>query len=109
MQGYIYLILTVIFETIAILLMKLADGATNKIYLVTGGVCYAATFFLLTMALKYLPMGYTNAIWAGASTFLVYIVGTYYFREKTSWLEFIFILCILVGLIGLNFLHKGKS
>lgn len=49
--------------------MKLADGATHKIYLITGGICYATTFFLLTMALKYLPMGYTNAVWAGASTF----------------------------------------
>lgn len=109
MQGYIYLILTVVFETFAIIFMKMADGATHKIYLVVGGLSYTATFFLLTMALKYLPMGYTNAIWAGASTFLVYLVGVSYYKEKTSLLEFFFILCILVGLIGLNFLQKGKG
>ena len=108
MQGYIYLVLTIFFETIAIILMKLADGATHKIYLFSGGFCYAATFFLLTMALKYLPMGYTNAVWAGASTFLVYVAGALYFREKTSMLEFFFILCILVGLVGLNFIQKVK-
>lgn len=89
--------------------MKLADGATHKVYLIVGGICYALTFFLLTMALKYLPMGYTNAIWAGASTFFVYVVGALYFREKTSWLEFFFILCILIGLFGLNFIQKVKS
>ncbi len=88
--------------------MKLADGATHKIYLITGGICYATTFFLLTMALKYLPMGYTNAVWAGASTFLVYVIGAMYFRDKTSLLEFFFILCILIGLIGLNFIQKVK-
>jgi len=108
LQGYVYLVLTIIFESAAIVLMKLADGTSHKVYLVTGGLCYAATFFLLTMALKYLPMGYTNAVWAGASTFFVYIIGATYFKEKTSLVEFFFVFCILVGIIGLNFMSKGK-
>lgn len=108
MQGYVFLMLTILFETAAIIFMKLSDGVTNKAYLVIGGFCYAVTFFLLTMALKYLPMGYTNAVWAGGSTFAVYIVGALYFKEKTSLLEFFFILCILTGIIGLNYMQKGK-
>ena len=108
MQGYIYLFLTIVFETAAIVLMKLAEGTTYKYFLIAGGTCYAATFFLLTMALKYLPMGYTNAVWAGASTFLVYVVGTFYFKEKSTLIEYFFVLCILIGIIGLNFLQKGK-
>lgn len=108
MQGYIFLVLTIIFETLAIVLMKMADGVTNRIFLISGGVCYMATFYLLTMALKYLPMGYTNAIWAGTSTFLVYVVSAIYFKEKTSLLEYFFVLCILTGIVGLNYLQKGK-
>ncbi len=108
MQGYVYLILTIIFESAAIVLMKLADGTANKIYLITGGICYAATFFLLTMSLKYLPMGYTNAVWAGSSTFFVYIIGATYFKEKTSFIEFLFVFCILIGIVGLNFVSKAK-
>ena len=108
MQGYFYLIMTIIFETLSIILMKMADGATNKRFLILGAICYVATFFLLTMALKYLPMGYTNAVWAGFSTLLVYILGTYYFGEKTNIQEIFFLLLIIVGLVGLNFLQKGK-
>ncbi len=108
MQGYVYLFLTIIFESAAIVLMKMADGTTNKSFLIAGGTCFAATFFLLTLALKYLPMGYTNAVWAGASTFLVYVIGAFYFKEKSSLMEFFFIFCILIGIIGLNMLHKGK-
>jgi small multidrug resistance pump len=108
MIGYIYLVLTIIFETAAIILMKMADGPTNKKYLILGSICYTATFFLLTMALKHLPMGYTNAIWAGSSTLLVYVASMYYFDEKTNFIELIFLLCIIIGLIGLNFLQKGK-
>jgi small multidrug resistance pump len=105
---YTYLALTIIFETAAIILMKMADGSTHKKFLILGSICYAATFFLLTMALKHLPMGYTNAIWAGSSTLLVYVVSLYYFDEKTNFLELVFLLCIVIGLIGLNFLQKGK-
>ncbi len=108
MKGYFFLILTIIFETIAIILMKKADGVTHKWYLISGGVCYAATFFLLTMALKYLPMGYTNAVWAGTSTFLVYLAGMLWFKEKTSILEMFFVACIITGIVGLNYLQKGK-
>lgn len=108
MKGNIYLTLTIIFETLAIVLMKKADGVDQKYFLTAGAICYAATFFLLTMALKYLPMGYTNAIWAGASTFFVYLMGMIYFKEKTSVLELFFVFCILAGIIGLNYLQKGK-
>lgn len=108
MKGYIYLLLTIVFETLAIILMKKADGVTHKIFFFTGAISFGATFILLTMALKYLPMGYTNAIWAGASTMLVYIAGICYFKEKTSLVEIFFLTCILVGIIGLNYLQKSK-
>ena len=108
MKGYLFLILTIILETLAIILMKKADGVTHKWYLLSGGVCYAATFFLLTLALKYLPMGYTNAVWAGTSTFLVYLAGMLWFKEKTSLLEMFFVACIITGIVGLNYLQKGK-
>ena len=108
MRGYIFLVLTIIFETLAIVLMKKADGMEQKYFLAAGAMCYGATFFLLTISLKYLPLGYTNAVWAGTSTFLVYLAGIIYFKEKTSFLEMFFVFCILAGIVGLNFLQKGK-
>lgn len=88
--------------------MKKAEGTTDKWFLISGGLCYAATFYLLTMALKYLPMGYTNAIWAGTSTILVYFAGMLWFKEKSSLLELFFVFCIITGVVGLNILQKGK-
>jgi small multidrug resistance pump len=108
MKGYLFLILTVILETLAIILMKLAHGGTNKMYLTLAIICFSATFFSLTTALKYLPMGYTNAIWAGSSTVLVCLIGFLFFEEKLSIKEIFFLCCIIVGLVGLNFYGKGK-
>ena len=53
-MGYLYLLLTIVFETAAILFMKMSEGASQRTYIVIGGLCYAATFFLLTMALTHI-------------------------------------------------------
>jgi multidrug transporter EmrE-like cation transporter len=108
MKGYTLLLATILFETLAIVLMKLSNGGINKMYMTTSLICYAATFFLLTAALKFLPMGWTNAIWAGSSTVLVTIIGFIFFHEKISLRDVFFISCIVIGLVGLNFFGKGK-
>lgn len=108
-MGYFYLILTIVFETIAIISMKEANGMLHKGWLTAGVVAYGLTFYLLTIALKYLPMGYTNAVWAGSSTFLVYLAGILWYKEKTSLLELFFVACILVGIIGLNYMQKATN
>lgn len=108
-MGYIYLLLTILFESAAIVWMKLSGGAQDKFFLIIGGLAYAASFIFLTMALKYLPMGLTNAIWAGASTFVVYLIGVFYFKDQTNFWEIFFVLCIIIGIVGLNFIHKPEE
>jgi multidrug transporter EmrE-like cation transporter len=89
--------------------MKLSNGGQDKTYLTLGGIAYAASFVFLTLALKYLPMGLTNAIWAGASTFVVYMIGVFYFKDETSIMEIFFVFCIILGIVGLNFTSKPEE
>ena len=102
----LYLILTIIFESLAITLMKLANGTANKYALGVGGFFYVLSFFTITKALKYLPMGWINAVWAGASAVIVFIVGYLFFEEQATFWKIFFVSCIVVGLIGLNLLEK---
>lgn len=108
MIGYFFLFATIVIETLAVILMKLANGFENKIYFGLGILAFITSFIFLSMALKSLPMGWANAIWAGSSTLLVCLVGYVYFEEKINWIQGIFLLCIVVGLVGLNFFGKGK-
>ncbi|MCW3116937.1 MAG: hypothetical protein JWM28_1019 [Chitinophagaceae bacterium] len=102
-MGYFFLILTVISETAAVIFMKLSDGFQNKLPAAIAITAYVLSFIFLTFALKYLPVGLANAVWAGASTVLVTILGIYIFKEQLSAVQFIFLSLIVIGLIGLNF------
>jgi small multidrug resistance pump len=106
MNGNYYLIGTIILETLAVVLMKLSNGHQNKFYFISGLVAFLISFVLLSQALKTLAMGYTNAIWAGSSIVLVYIVSMVIFDEKVSLVQSIFILFIILGIVGLN-ITKG--
>jgi multidrug transporter EmrE-like cation transporter len=109
MSGYLFLLATIICESLAIVMMKKAHGITNLGYFIAAIVCYMLSFFLLTWALKSLPMGWTNAIWAGASTLLVAIIGWIAFGEKMSPIQIFFMLLIFIGLVGLNFTKQTSE
>jgi len=101
-MGYIFLILTIIFETAAIIFIKLSNGFEQKGWLISGIVTYLLSFIFLTMSLKQIPAGIANATWAGASTILVALLGILIFKEQLSGLQLIFLALIVVGLVGLN-------
>jgi small multidrug resistance pump len=101
-MGYIFLIITILSETAAVICMKLSNGFQQNPYALAAFILYAFTFIFLTLALKQLPAGIANALWAGASTVLVAVAGIYMFNEKLNWVQMASILFIIVGLIGLN-------
>ncbi len=102
-MGYLFLLLTILSESAAIILMKLSNGFQHKLQAGCAVLCYAACFVFLTLALKSLPAGLTNAIWAGCSTVLVAVLSIFIFKEQLSTAQFIFLGLIVTGLIGLNF------
>jgi multidrug transporter EmrE-like cation transporter len=101
-MGYIFLIITILAESAAVMFMKLSNGFQQKLYALPAIILYALTFIFLTLALKQLPTGIANAIWAGASTVPVAIFGIYFFNEKLNWMQMASMLFIIIGLIGLN-------
>lgn len=106
-MGYLLLVLTIIAETTAVICMKLADGFRHKVYSSIAVLAYIAGFIFLTLCLKYLPVGIANAIWAGASTVLVAVLGIFLFKEQLNIIQLISILLIVAGLVGLNISSKA--
>jgi small multidrug resistance pump len=101
-MGYFFLLLTIIAETAAVIFMKLANGFQNKLNAAIAVAAYVLGFVFLTLALKQLPVGIANAIWAGASTVLVAVLGVYLFKEQLTTLQLVSLILIVIGLIGLN-------
>jgi multidrug transporter EmrE-like cation transporter len=102
-MGYLFLLLTILSETTAVIFMKLSQGFQYKLQAGIAIVAYVLSFVFLTLALKHLPAGLANALWAGASALLVAVLGIFIFNEKLNSLQFVFLLLIVVGLVGLQF------
>ena len=82
--------------------MKLSEGFTKLVPSVLIFVFYVASFAVLTLALKKIDVGVAYAVWAGAGTALIAIIGVLYFKEPFSVLKGFSILLIIAGVIGLN-------
>ena len=102
-MGQLFLILTILSESGAIILMKLSDGFQHKVQAGFAFTSYVLAFIFLTLALKTLPAGITNALWAGGSTLLVVIASIFIFKEQLGLMQILFLSLIVIGLIGLNF------
>ena len=102
-MGYLFLIITVLLESTAVIFMKLSHGFTHKTYGIVALAAYGISFITLTFALKYLQMGIANAIWAGASTIIVAIAGIFIFKEQLNGMQWFYLSLIIIGLIGLNY------
>ncbi len=105
-MGYLFLILTIISESFAVICMKLSNGFQNKPQGCLAIFAYIASFVFLTLALKNLEAGTANAIWAGASTVLVAVLSMFVFKEQLSLLQWSCLCLIVIGIIGLGIVGK---
>ena len=101
-MGYLFLVCTILSESAAVICMKLSNGFQDKMFSAIAIITYAASFVFLTLALRSLNAGIANAVWAGASTLLVAILGIWILNEKMTVMQLVSLLFIVAGLIGLN-------
>ena len=65
-------------------------------------LAYGISFYLLSQTLKRMEIGVVYAIWSGAGTALMAVVGYLFFQESMSMVKSISIALIVLGVIGLN-------
>lgn len=64
---------------------------------VSGGMLY--------MAQKSIPIGTAYAVWTGIGMTGTFVVGILFFHDSASLLRFLFASFILLGVVGLKFVH----
>ena len=82
--------------------MKLSDGFSKLVPSALLFVLYGIAFTMLTLALKKIDLGTAYAIWAGAGTALVAVIGFWIFKDTVSLWKISCILLIIVGVVGLK-------
>lgn len=101
-MSWIILIIAGLFEVAFVIMMKLSEGFRNKKYTALTVLTAALSFFLLSVAMRELPVGTGYAVWAGIGAAGSVLIGMIFFREKRSALKFLFLSFIIAGVTGLK-------
>lgn len=99
---WIYLIIACIFEICFSIGLKYTHGFTQLIPSILTFFFMTVGPFILSLALKELPLGMTYAIWTGVGMVGTTILSYFLFQEVFTIHKIICILLILCGLIGLR-------
>ena len=100
------LFFAILSEVIATTALKLSDGFTKFVPSVIVVVGYGASFYLLSISLKVIPIGLAYAIWSGVGIVLTVIAGMIIWRESLDWARVIGILFIILGILVINLFSK---
>ncbi|MCE4369805.1 DMT family transporter [Xanthomonas hortorum] len=101
-MPWIYLLLAGLFEIGFAMGLKYSDGFT-RLWPTVLTICLAAiSLWLLTQALKTIPVGTGYAIWTGIGAVGVTIAGIALFGDSASWPRLACIGLIVAGVIGLK-------
>ena len=101
-MNWLMLYAAIGFEVVGTTSLKLSDGLTRPGYFALCLALYGTSFALLAIALKAIPVSVAYAIWSGAGTVLIALIGILWFQEAASPLRILFIAMILIGAVGLN-------
>ena len=96
-KSYIFLILAILTETIGTTALKASDGFTKLWPSVIVVVGYGASFYLLALALKTIPVGIAYALWSGLGIVFIAIIGYFAFRQALDF----------AAIVGLGFIVGG--
>lgn len=94
--------LAIVVEVVATALLPRTAGFTSPGWTVLVVAGYASSIWLLTVIVRSMPVSVTYAIWAGAGTALVAVVGLVFLGESFSWLKAASLVMIVAGVVGLN-------
>ncbi len=98
---WLYLALAIGLEVAGTLALKAAgDGRPLAVGLVVVG--YAGSFGLLFLVLKRMEVSIAYAVWAGAGTALIALVGMTVLGEPATAAKLGSIALIIAGVVGLN-------
>lgn len=102
MKSWLLLGAAIIAEVIATSSLKASAGFTRfwpSVLVVLG---YVVAFYLLSLTLKFIPVGIAYAVWAGLGIVLITLVGWLIFGQKLDMASVIGMVLIVAGVAVIN-------
>ncbi len=109
MQTFLYLFFAIFSEVTGTTALKLSNGFTKPIPSIVVVIGYGASFYLLSLVLKSMPIGVAYAIWSGLGLVLTVIAGVIIWRETLDWARVLGVVLILMGIVFINVISKSTT
>jgi multidrug transporter EmrE-like cation transporter len=107
MSAWAYLGFAIALEIAGTFLLKLSHGLERWHWGALSIACYSACFLMMAPAMKALPVGVVYAIWSGIGIVAAAAIGVVAFGEKLGAMQYLGIVLVLVGAVGLRLTAKG--
>lgn len=102
MTSWILLILAGLVEVVWALSLKYAEGFTRLWPSVVSVITICLSMFLLSVAMRNLPVGLAYGVFVGMGAIGATILGIILFNEPASPLRFFFLALLLASIVGLR-------
>ena len=101
-MAWVYLVLAGLLEVVWAVGLKYSEGFSRLVPSMVTAVAAAASFWLLALALKQIPLGTGYVIWVGIGAVGTALVGMWLFNEPATAARLVCIGLIVAGIIGLK-------
>jgi quaternary ammonium compound-resistance protein SugE len=108
-MAWIYLVIAGLFECGWAIGLKYTDGFTKAVPSLFTVAAMAISFWLLSIAMKTIPVGTAYAVWTGIGTVGVAILGMVLLGESRDILRVGCLLLIVSGIVGLKLVSASQG
>ena len=101
-MSWVYLVIAGLLEVAWAIGLKYSEGFTKPIPSVLTGGAMIASMWLLSIAIRTLPIGTAYAVWVGIGAAGAAILGIVLFKEPVTVWRVVFLLMLVVAIIGMK-------
>jgi len=104
---YVTLIAAISLEVVGTTFLQRSEQFTRLVPTLLMGLCYAGSFYFLSLTLRVMPLGIAYAIWSGLGIVLVSAIGLVVFGQRLDLPAVIGLGLIVAGVIVVNLFSKS--
>lgn len=109
MRPYLFLLVAICGEVAGTLSLKASDGFTRLWPSVFTMLCYVLTFYMLSLAIRTIPVGVAYAIWSGLGIVMISVLSLVLFRQHLDLPAILGMALILAGVLVINLLSRSAG
>lgn len=101
-MAWVFLGIAGLLEVLWAYMLKISDGLSKPVEATVAIVAMIASFIVLSLAMKSLPLGTAYTIWTGIGAVGAFVIGIAVLGEAATPLRIGSAVLILAGIVGLK-------